>query len=90
MSQSGKKQPLFISANYERVDFVRIVANEAYKIGVKDIYFDLTDSILKHDALKNLDVEDLKKFNSGIKKSGVNMLKRVQLLLCLLLKHLVL
>ena len=55
-----KNQPLFISANYERIDFVRILANEAYKIGVTDIYFDLTDVYLKHDALLNLETEDLK------------------------------
>ena len=58
-----ENQPLFISANYERRDFVRIVANEAYKIGVKDIYFDLTDVELKHDALANLELEDLKKLS---------------------------
>ncbi len=58
-----ENQSLFISANYERVDFVRIVANEAYKLGVKDIYFDLTDVILKHDALKNLELEDLKQLS---------------------------
>lgn len=58
-----KDQPLFISANYERADFVRILANQAYKIGVKDIYFDLTDVYLKHDALKNLELEDLKQLS---------------------------
>ena len=58
-----KDQPLFISANYERIDFVRIVANIAYELGVKDIYFDLTDVYLKHDALKNLELEDLKKLS---------------------------
>ena len=36
-----KDQPVFISANSERLDFVRIVADEALKIGVKDIYFDI-------------------------------------------------
>ena len=56
-------QPLFISFNSERLDFVRILASEAYKIGVKDIYFDCIDSILKHDMLKNLDIEDLKNSN---------------------------
>ena len=56
-----KDQPLFISANYERIDFVRILANVAYEIGVKDIYFDLTDVHLKHDALKKLSFEELKK-----------------------------
>ena len=58
-----KDQPLFISANYERTDFVRILANTAYEIGVKDIYFDLTDVNLKHDALKKLEFEDLKKLS---------------------------
>ena len=58
-----ENQPLFISANYERRDFVRIVANEAYKLGIKDIYFDLTDVDLKHDALANLELEDLKKLS---------------------------
>ena len=53
-------QPLFISFNSERLDFVRILAKEAYKIGVKDIYFDVIDSEIKHDMLKNLDIEDLK------------------------------
>jgi len=56
-----KNQKLFIAANTEIIDFVRIIANEAYKIGVKDIYFDLTDSYLKHDALKHLETKDLKK-----------------------------
>lgn len=61
--QLEKNQPLFISANIERIDFVRIVANEAYKLGVKDIYFELTDPILKHDALLNLELENLKKMS---------------------------
>lgn len=56
-----KNQPLFISANVEVRDFVNILAEEAYKIGVKDIYFDLYDPSLKHLALKYLDVDDLKK-----------------------------
>lgn len=54
-------QPLFISANVERRDFVKIVGQVAYEIGVKDIYFDLQDPYLKHDALLNLSVEELKK-----------------------------
>lgn len=54
-------QPLLISANYERIDFVKILANVAYSLGVKDIYFDLTDVELKHDALFNLELDDLKK-----------------------------
>lgn len=56
-----KNQPLFISANIERRDFVRIVAQVAYDLGVKDIYFDLQDPYLKHDALLQLSTEELKK-----------------------------
>lgn len=53
-------QPLFISANMERIDFVRVVANIAYELGVKDIYFDLSDAYIKHDLLKELSLEELK------------------------------
>ena len=56
-----KNQPLFISANSERLDFVRIVADKALELGVKDIYFDITDSILKHSILKELSLKELKK-----------------------------
>lgn len=55
-----KNQPLFLSFNVERIDFARIIAKTAYKLGVKDIYFDISDPYLKHDALKNLEIEDLK------------------------------
>ena len=65
-----KNQSLFISANSERLDFVRIVADEALKIGVKDIYFDITDPILKHSILKelNLVVESVTSGNDCITK----------------------
>ena len=56
-----KDQPLFISFNVETRDFVRIVEKMAFSLGVKDIYFDMNDPYLKHEALKNLEVEDLKK-----------------------------
>ena len=58
-----ENQPLFISFNTERLDFVRIVSEEAYKIGVKDIYFDMSDPYLKHEALKYLEIEDLKQLS---------------------------
>lgn len=58
-----EKQPLFISFNLERLDFVRIVVNTAYDLGVTDIYLDMVDSQLKHDALKNLSVEDCKELS---------------------------
>ena len=56
-----ENQPLFVSLNVERLDFVRLVSEEAYKLGIKDIYFDMSDPYLKHKALKYLEVEDLKK-----------------------------
>ena len=55
-----KDQPLFISFNIERIDFVRIVMEIALELGVKDIYFDSSDPYLKHEALKYLEVEELK------------------------------
>ena len=58
-----KDQPLFISYNTERDDFVRIVSKVAYELGVRDIYYDVQDPYLKHEALMNLDIEDLKKTN---------------------------
>lgn len=56
-------QPLFISVNVERMDFVRIVEKVAFELGVKDIYFDIADPYLKHEALKKLEVEELKKLS---------------------------
>jgi len=56
-----KNQPLFISYNVERSDFVRIITKIAYSLGVKDIYYEASDPYLKHEALKNLEVEELKK-----------------------------
>ena len=64
-----RNQPLFISYNIEREDFVRIVVEEALKIGVNDIYLEGIDPIIKHDLLLNVEVEDLKKnvyFNKSI------------------------
>ena len=58
-----KNQPLFISYNVERSDFVRIITKIAYELGVKDIYYEASDPYIKHEALKNLDVEELKKLN---------------------------
>ena len=55
-----KDQPLFISCTTERLDFVRILTKQAYKIGVKDIYYDLQDPILRHEALLNLNLDELK------------------------------
>ena len=71
-----KDQPLFISANPERLDFIRIVSELAYKRGVRDIYYDLIDPYLKHDALINLSVEDLKETNFFNKKMWDEYAKR--------------
>ncbi|MBR2678378.1 MAG: aminopeptidase [Bacilli bacterium] len=55
-----ENQPLFISYNIERSDFVRIVTKIALGMGVKDIYFDGSDPYIKHEALLNLEVDELK------------------------------
>ena len=55
-----KNQPLLISYNVERNDFVRILTKIAYEIGVKDIYYDIQDPYLKHEALKKLSIEECK------------------------------
>jgi aminopeptidase len=55
-----KDQPLFISFNIERIDFARIVGEIAYDMGIKDIYFDISDPYLKHEALKHLEIDELK------------------------------
>lgn len=63
------KQPLLISAPIECIDFVRVVATTALETGVKDIHFDLTDDVLKHEELKYLSNEELtnsKLFNKSI------------------------
>lgn len=56
-----KDQPLLISYNIERSDFVRILTRIALELGVKDIYYEPSDPYLKHELLKELEVEDLKK-----------------------------
>ena len=56
-----KDQPLFISYNVERRDFVNIITKIAIELGVKDIYYEASDPYLKHELLKSLEVEDLKK-----------------------------
>ena len=56
-----KNQPLFISYNVERSDFVRILTKIAYELGVKDIYYEASDPYIKHEALMNLEIDELKK-----------------------------
>lgn len=62
-------QPLLISAPVECIDFIRVVATTALEAGVKDIHFDFTDDVLKHEELKHLTNEELtdsKLFNKSI------------------------
>ena len=47
----------------ERSDFVRILTKIALELGVKDIYYDGSDPYLKHELLKELSVEELKKLS---------------------------
>lgn len=64
-----KGQPLLITAPMDAIDFVRVITKEALELGVNDIYYDFDDEIIKHDLLKNLNEEDLKKnkiFNKKI------------------------
>lgn len=58
-----KGQPLFVSVNVERTDFARIINKTALTMGVKDIYIEMVDPYLKHEALKQLEIEELKKLN---------------------------
>ena len=56
-----KDQPLLISYNIERSDFVEILTKIANDLGVTDIYYDSADPYERHDALKNLEIDELKK-----------------------------
>jgi aminopeptidase len=56
-----KEQPLFISYNKERKDFVDIVTNIANELGVTDIYYDESDPFKKYEALKTMNIDELKK-----------------------------
>lgn len=55
-----KNQALFINYNIERYDFVRIVSEEAMKLGVRDIYYNAQDPYIKHGALKTMNIKELK------------------------------
>ena len=64
-----ENQPLLITAPIECIDFVRLVAKYAMEKGSRDIFYDFTDEILKHDTLKYFNIEDLEKsclFNKSI------------------------
>ena len=56
-----KNQPLFITYNSEREDFVKILSEVAKSLGITDIYYDSQDPYKKHEALQELEVDELKK-----------------------------
>jgi Leucyl aminopeptidase (aminopeptidase T) len=64
----SKKRPLLITAPIRTIDFIEILAHEAYEMGITDIYFDWTDEFLKHEQLINLEKEDLIKSTFWNKK----------------------
>lgn len=60
---------LLINAPIDSIDFIRILTKKAYEIGIKDIYLDLEDEVLKYNELKYLSKEELKNskfFNKSI------------------------
>lgn len=63
-----KSQALFISAPIEVYEFTRILSNEAFKLGISEIYFDFEDDILKKDILKNCKESVILKNNFWNKK----------------------
>lgn len=54
-------QPLVVLTPIEAYPFLRILAEEAYMLGVKDIYFDYEDEVLKRQQLENLSFEEIDK-----------------------------
>lgn len=64
-----ENQPLLITAPIQNIELVRIIARVAYEAGVRDIYFDFIDDVLKHDQMKYFSKEELfdsKLFNKSI------------------------
>ena len=63
-----KNQPLLISSPIEVYDFVRLIVRKAYKMGIKDIYIDYSDEVIKKLQLKNLKEEELEQSSFWNKK----------------------
>lgn len=61
LSLDLKQRPLLITAPIRTIDFIEIVAHEAYELGITDIYFDWMDDVLKHEQLIHLEKDDLLK-----------------------------
>ena len=63
-----KEQPLFISYNKERQDFVDVVVKRAKEFGIEDIFLDSQDPFLKHEALLQHTIDELKELPYWNKK----------------------
>ena len=74
-----ENQPLLITAPIECIEFVRLVAKYAMEKGVRDIHYDFTDEVLKHDTLKYFNKEDLN--NSTLFNKSIYDVPNIKLLL---------
>ena len=54
-----ENQPLLISASIEDYEFIRILAEEALKLGTKDLHIEYTDDYITHSYYKYLNKEQL-------------------------------
>lgn len=52
-------QPLIINAPVESYEFIRILTEEACKRGIRDIYLDWYDDVIKHSELKYFGENDI-------------------------------
>lgn len=55
-----KDQPLIINAPIQAIDFIRVLTEVAFSLGVRDIYYDWSDDELKHTTLKYSNEEQIK------------------------------
>ena len=56
----NSEQPLLISCPIESYEFIRILVKKAYEKGVKDIYIDYSDEVIKQLQLKKFNEDELK------------------------------
>ncbi len=63
-----EQQPLFVSYNKERQDFVDVVVAKAKEMGIDDIFLDCQDPFVKHDALLKYTIDELKELPYWNKK----------------------
>ena len=64
-----KSSSLFISYKMDNRDFVNKLVDKAYKMGVDDIYLEEENIYVRHDILKNINVDDIDNheyFNKGV------------------------